>query len=67
MKKFNHLIEGDERMAVGEINYRRAVLPDPYRPMGPNTLGEWLWPVTVSEDFKSVGLCYIEPPDRMDP
>lgn len=57
------LIKGDTRYVHGYLNYRKAVKPNPFRPMGP-TVGEYpqdCWPVEVSEDGKRVGLSYTAP------
>ena len=55
------LLENDDRVAVGYLNYRRRVNPDPYTYLGPNTLNERLWPVEISEDGKRVGVSFIAP------
>lgn len=48
------------------INYRAIVVPDPMKPMGPNLLGELLWPVDVQhnvphEGWTCVGFSLIAP------
>ena len=44
------LINGDTRKPLaGHLTYAPGVRPDPQTPMGPNTLGEMLWPVTVED------------------
>lgn len=37
------------------INYRGNVVPDPEKPMGPNLLGELLWPVDVQPNVPHDG------------
>lgn len=56
---------GDLRQpASGWLNYPPGIDdPDPYRPMGPNLIGELLWPVMVQRlvDRTRVGFAYIAP------
>lgn len=56
-----NLLKNDERKPTAFLNYAKAVQPNPLTPVGPNTLGENLWPVAVSEDGKRVGFSYIDP------
>lgn len=58
------LLETDDRQPVRFLNYASRVTPDPQQPLGPSTLGEQLWPVTVEEVDGGgcrVGLSYIAP------
>lgn len=55
------LLKNDDRAAVAFLNYPRPVAPDPLKPMGPNTLGEHVWPVEISEDGKRVGFSFVSP------
>lgn len=58
------LIPGDPRKAVGFLNFSRAVrTSDPRIPVGPNTLGEDLWPVTIQhlEHATRIGYSYVPP------
>ena len=58
------LLEGDTRKpTAGHLTYSKGVRPDPAVPMGPNTLGEHLWPVTVEDlgDRTRVGFSYVAP------
>lgn len=44
------LLEGDLREPIaGHLTYAAGVRPNPRIPMGPNTIGELLWPVTVED------------------
>lgn len=47
------------------LNYRGKVEINPLVPMGPNTIGELLWPVVAeydaSTDRTRVGLSYVAP------
>ena len=56
----NRLIE-DNRQPVFFLNYKNKVNPDPLVPLGPNALGERLWPVTISDNKKRIGLSVIRP------
>jgi hypothetical protein len=53
------------REPVQWLNYSGRVEIDPATPMGPNTIGEWLWPVVVEYDAETdrsrVGLSYVAP------
>jgi hypothetical protein len=53
------------REPVAWLNYSGRVEINPLVPMGPNTLGEWLWPVAAEYDAKKdrtrVGLSHIAP------
>lgn len=53
----------DDRQAVTHLNYRKHINPDPLTPLGPNTIGEHLWPVTVEhhDNGTRVGLSYMPP------
>lgn len=49
------LIEGDTRQPVaGWLTYAPGVTPDPNWPMGPNLLGEALWPVAVHDVYDPI-------------
>lgn len=54
------------REPVRWLNYAGPVAVDFQRPLGPNTMGEYLWPVTAHRDPEKnqtrVGLSYIAPP-----
>jgi hypothetical protein len=54
-----------QREPVTWLNYNGRVSINPGRPMGPNTLGEYLWPVTAQYDEATdrtcVGLSHIAP------
>lgn len=54
----------DDRQPSGWLNYARPVKPDPFTPLGPNTLGEYFWPVVAEPrgDGSRVGLSLIPPP-----
>lgn len=56
------LIE-DSRQPVRFLNYAHPVAPDPRVPLGPSTMRELLWPVTVEKvgDYWRLGLSYIAP------
>jgi hypothetical protein len=59
------LLDGDTRDPRFHLNYRGRVRPDPRVPLGPNTLGEGLWPVTVTDQPDGgtrVGLSYVAAP-----
>lgn len=65
------LIPGDDRKAVENLNYNGELKDiDPRRPLGPNTLGEWLWPVETEYDPQTnrtrLGLSFIAPPPADD-
>jgi len=57
-----------QREPVRWLNYHDDVDVDFASPMGPNTMGERLWPVTSSYDPKTnvtrVGLSYVAPPAK---
>lgn len=55
------LLKDDTRSAVVFLNYANSVAPDPLTPMGPNAMGEDLWPVALSEDGKRIGFSFIAP------
>lgn len=54
------------RSAVRWLNYTGRVEVDMGKPMGPNALGELLYPVTVEYDADSnatrVGFSFVAPP-----
>lgn len=56
----------DTRQATCWLNYPGKVVPDPFRPLGPNLLGELLWPIEVTRDEQAnttrVGFSLIAPP-----
>ena len=58
----------DDRLPAHFLNYSGHVVPDCHAPMGPNTRGETLWPVTAEYDEAAdktrVGLTYTAPPDQ---
>ena len=60
------LTDGDTRpVTAGWLNYPAGIdAPDPRVPMGPNTLGEWLWPVQIecSAECTRIGFSYTRPP-----
>ena len=63
------LVDGDTRRPTAALTYhgdQRGI--DPRWSLGPNTLGEWLWPVTAdydpATDRTRVGLSYIRPPEE---
>lgn len=62
-----YILAGDDRMPVaGHLTYPSPVVPDPRIPMGPNTFGELVWPVTlelVDGGRTRVGFAYITPPE----
>lgn len=49
----------------GDVTAAVAELIDNETPMGPNTIGEWLWPVSASFDpalkRTRVGFSYLQP------
>lgn len=53
----------DERKPLaGHLNYAPGIdTPNPAVPMGPNRLGEWLWPVTIERtpERTRVGFSYV--------
>lgn len=52
----------DDRSAVAWVKYSKPVQYwniNPYQPMGPNTLGEYLWPVEV--EGNKIGLSFVRP------
>ena len=51
------LLEDDDRAVVRLLNYKAVGEVNPYRPMGPNTLNEYLWPVWKSDT--QIGFSYI--------
>ena len=55
----------NNRTAVRFASYRGRVEIDPTCPMGPNTLGEALWPVEATYDAESdrtrVGFSFLAP------
>ena len=58
----------DARKPTSFLNYtgdRRGILNDPATRLGPNTLGEWLYPVTAEYDAEKnrtrVGLSLVAP------
>lgn len=55
----------DDRLPAHFLNYSGRVTIDPLKAMGPNTMGESLWPVTAEYDAETdktrVGLTYIAP------
>lgn len=56
----------DTRTATCWLNYPSIVVPDPYKPLGPNLLGELLWPIEVThgtDGSSRVGFSLIAPPD----
>lgn len=57
----------DGRAPVAWGNYPGRVAFTPLRPVGPNTLGEYLWPVEVQYDAETnrsrVGHSFVEPRD----
>jgi hypothetical protein len=53
------LLNNDERTAVRWLNFKKVGVVSAYRPFGPNTMGENLWPVEVSD--KRIGFSYIGP------
>ena len=59
------IIPGDTRKPVaGHLNYAPdAELPDVLTPLGPNTIGEPLWPVTFQRtpERLRVGFAYVGP------
>lgn len=59
------ILPGDTRKPVaGHLSYTVGIdTPDPRTPMGPNTLGEHLWPVTIErgEHRTRVGFSYTAP------
>lgn len=58
------LLENDRRLPVQFLNFKRRMNPHPYVKVGPNTIGEYLWPVAISEDGKRIGFSYIEPKEK---
>jgi hypothetical protein len=54
------------REPVQWLNYRGRVSIEPGSPMGPNLMGEYLWPVVAEYDPETdttrVGLSFIAPP-----
>lgn len=57
-----YLIKHDTRAAIFTLNYKTNIDPkniNPYTPMGPNLLGEQLWPVAV--EGNKLGLSLIAP------
>lgn len=61
----NNFFEKERRLAVGFLNYEKPLSQyfDPRKPLGPNTMGELLYPVSISDDRKRLGLSYIAPAD----
>ena len=58
------LISDDRRKPVAYLNYGDIVeSPDPFESMGPNSLGEKLWPVTIQRlgARTRIGFSYIRP------
>lgn len=55
----------DGRSPVRWLNYRSRIALTPTRPVGPTTMGEYLWPVEVQYDpathTSRVGFSYIQP------
>lgn len=55
----------DGRSPVKFANYRGHAAPDPRQPVGPNLLGEVLWPVSVEYDAEAdrsrVGYSFAPP------
>ena len=64
------IIESDTRQPVaGFLTYGPDIdVPNPRIPMGPNTLGEQLWPVTIERTAEQtrIGFAYAEPPARAE-
>lgn len=61
------LLKNDPRGAVAYLNYAKPVTGiSPFAPMGPNTLGEHVWPVELSEDGKRVGFSFIAPGEEAE-
>lgn len=61
-----------ERKATVWLNYPSRVIPDRHKPLGPNLLGERLWPVEVEHDkpkpgWTRVGFSLIAPLDHPKP
>ena len=55
----------DTRKATCWLTYPHTLVPDPYKPLGPNLLGEHLWPVEVThgtDGSSRVGFSLIAPP-----
>lgn len=55
----------DTRRATCWLTYPSRVRPDPHKPMGPNLLGELLWPVEttdLTDGGTRVGFSLIAPP-----
>lgn len=68
MKK---IINGDTRKPIaGHLNFGPGIdAPNPTRPMGPNTFGELLWPVTFEQSplGSRVGFSYAAPAAELVP
>lgn len=60
----------DTRQPTNWLTYPGRVSPDPAIALGPNLLGEHLWPVSAEYDEKTdttrVGLSFIAPPTPED-
>lgn len=60
------LIEDDTRKpTAGWLNYAPGVdAPNPHWPMGPNLLGELLWPVAIERtpERTRIGFTHVPPP-----
>lgn len=62
------IVPGETRKpTAGHLTYRSSAVetPHPFEPMGPNTLGERVWPVTIERraDCTIVGFAYQFPTD----
>lgn len=61
-----HIVANDTRQPLaGHLNYAPGIdTPDPHVPMGPNTFGELLWPVTIerSPERTRIGFANMMPP-----
>lgn len=60
------VIDAKRKPVAGHLNYRgRLGVPYPGIPMGPNTMGEWLWPVHWEydpvTDRTRIGFAYTAP------
>lgn len=66
MTQHTEVIDAKREPVAGWANYRgRLNVPYPGIPMGPNTLGEWLWPVRWQYDDEAdrtrIGFAYTAP------
>jgi hypothetical protein len=62
------IVPGDSRKPAGRLTYAAGVdCPHPFEPLGPNALGERLWPVTIerTESSTVVGLAYQFPGEKV--